>query len=322
MLMDPHGKPTEEVRQELAEALEVFEALGDERGLATAWSALADIEWMPCRFDAAREEAGKAAEYARKTGERRLVARALIAKTAAELFGSTRPEEAQASIDAMSAEVGRDGLFGHVALIHESLFAAMRGDMDRARRLSDDGIAIGEQLGGGYYVAASTGFRGEMEILAGDPTAAEEATRRACEILRGLGDEGHLSTSAANLAVVLCLLGRLDEADELADEALELAAEDDLASQVTSRIARARVRSARGLHDEAIRLAREAVDLLAEAQAPNQHGDAWMALAGSLRSAGRPADEAEAAARTALDFYERKGNQPAIASTRAFLAAG
>jgi tetratricopeptide (TPR) repeat protein len=131
-----------------------------------------------------------------------------------------------------------------------------------------------------------------------------------------------LSTSAANLAVVLCLLGRLDEADKLADEALELAAEDDLASQVTSRIARARVRSARGLHDEAIRLAREAVDLLAEAQAPNQHGDAWMALAGSLRSAGRPADEAEAAARTALDFYERKGNRPAIASTRAFLDAG
>jgi class 3 adenylate cyclase/tetratricopeptide (TPR) repeat protein len=320
MLMDPHGKPTDEVREELAEALEVFEGLGDERGLATAWSALADIEWMPCRFDTAREEAERAAEHARKAGERRLIARALIARTAAEFFGSTRPEEALASVEAMSAEISREGLFGHLALMQESFFTAMRGDMDRARRLSDDGIAIGEQLGVGYYVAASAGFRGEIEILAGDPVAAERATRRAYEILQRLGDEGHRSTSAANLAVALCLLGRLDEAEMLADVALELAAEDDLASQVIGRIARARVRSARGLHDEAVALAREAVDLFAEAEAPNQSGDLWIGLAESLRAAGRM-DEASEAARTALGFYERKGNRPAIASVRSFLDA-
>jgi class 3 adenylate cyclase/tetratricopeptide (TPR) repeat protein len=321
MLVDPHGKSTADVRGELAEALAVFEGVDDEQGLATSWSALADLEWMPCRFDMARDEAARAADHARRTGERRLLTKALVAKAAAELFGSTRPEEALDSLEAMTAEIGREGLFGHVALVHESLFAGMRGDLDRARRLSDDAIALGHQMGGGFYSAAAFGFRDDLEVLAGDPVAGEQARRAEYEILERLGDEGHRSTTAASLAVALCRLGRLDEADAFADEAIQLAAEDDLASQVTARVARARVRSSRGLHDEAIRLAREAVGLFAGAEAPNQSGEGWMTLAESLRAAGQIAEAAEAA-RTALMFYERKGNQPAIASTRAFLDAG
>ena len=116
----------------------------------------------------------------------------------------------------------------------------------------------------------------------------------------------------------MCRLGRFDAAESLADRALQLAAEDDLASQVSVRIARARVRSARGVYDEAVGLAREAVDLCSEMEAPMMSGDAWMTLAESLREAGSRAEAADAA-RTALSFYDRKGAQPAIASTHDFL---
>ena len=44
-----------------------------------------------------------------------------------------------------------------------------------------------------------------------------------------MGDEGHGSTSAAYLAVLLCRLGRFDEAEELATIALATGADDDLA---------------------------------------------------------------------------------------------
>ena len=194
-------------RTELGQALDVFEGLGDERGLATAWGALADVEWLPCRFDVARGAAERAAEHARRTGERELLARALVVRAAAELHGSARSEEAQRSLDEMLSEIGREGLFGQVALVHEGLFTAMRGDFARARQLSDEAIAIAERLGVSFFVAAAQGFRGHVEMLAGNPAAAEPALRREYEIHERLGDEGHRSTSAANLAVALCRLG-------------------------------------------------------------------------------------------------------------------
>jgi hypothetical protein len=58
--------------------------------------------------------------------------------------------------------------------------------------------------------------------------------------------------------------------------------------------------------------------MLLEVQAPNMGGETWMGLSEALQAAGRT-PEAMEAARTALDFYERKGNEPAMASTRTFI---
>jgi hypothetical protein len=78
------------------------------------------------------------------------------------------------------------------------------------------------------------------------------------------------------------------------------------------------VLAARGELVEAERLAREAVDLYAYAETPNDQGDVWLDLAKVQRMAGKREDAAHAA-RESLALYERKGNQPAAASTRAFI---
>jgi len=80
------------------------------------------------------------------------------------------------------------------------------------------------------------------------------------------------------------------------------------------------VLSARGRPDEAIALARESAQILADAQNPSLQGDVCMELAEILAAAGRPAEAVDAASQ-ALAFYERKGIEPASASTRAFLEA-
>jgi class 3 adenylate cyclase/tetratricopeptide (TPR) repeat protein len=317
-MSDPHARSTDEYREELNDALDTFERLDDDLGLAEAWMALADLEWMPCRFDTACGHAVRAAIHARKTGDRRLLQRSLVMKTAGEMLGSTPPDVAHASLQEMIAEVGSEGLMGHVARVHESVFAGYAGDFDRARRLSDEAIEMGERLGVNFFIAASSGFRGQIESLAGDPAAAEFFTRREYAVLESLADEGHLSTSAANLAMILCDLGRLDEAERLAEAGMDMAAEDDLASQAVGRTALARVRSARGRHDDAVELAREALEMLADAETPIMSGDAWITLARALRAVGR-GPEAIEAAETALTLYERKGNRPAADSVRAFL---
>ena len=162
-------------------------------------------------------------------------------------------------------------------------------------------------------------FLGDVEIEAGDAIAAERAFRRHLEIFDETGQEGFKSTAAANLARVLCTLGRFDEAHGYAEIARNVAAEDDLMSQVFGRSAQAMVHAARGESDEAERLAREAVQMYEGAEDPRGQGAVRMDLARVLRTAGK-FDDAAQAAHEALSLYERKGNRPSAASTRAFIA--
>jgi len=318
MLTDPRSKPTEEFRAELEGAARTFEELGDEVGLATVWRELAMIEWMPCRFERAGRAAGRALEHARRSGDERLLASALVPLIAAQMFGPTTPDEVLRTLDALADDLSGSRVFESFALAVRGFHVGMEGSFDEARRLIGLANDVAEALGARFAAAAHAGQLGDVELVAGDAEAAERAFRRNYEILDALGDEGHKSTGAANLARALCQLGRYDEAEEFAAIARNVAAEDDLASQAVGRSAEALVLAARGEFGEAELLAWEAVRLYADAESPNFQGDVWMDLAQVLRMAGKPA-EAEQAAREALALYERKGNRPASESAREFI---
>ncbi len=318
MLTDPHGKPTKEFRAELEEAARTFEELGDDAALATVWTELAEIEWMPCRYERAERASHRALEHARRSGDERLLDDALESLIAAQLYGVATPEDGLRTLDGLAEDISRSRKLESWALVVRGFFEAMEGSFDEARRRMRLAVEIGEALGLRLMVAWQEGELGYLELCAGDAVAGERAYRRNYEILDELGDEGHKSTAAANLARALCALGRFDEAEPFATIARSVAAEDDLASQVAGRSAQATVLAARGEFAEAEQLGREAVRLYADAECPNLQGDVWMDLAQVLRMAGKPAD-AEQAARQALALYERKGNRPASESAREFI---
>ena len=315
-LIDPIGFTTDDLRAELAAARAELESGDDEEALTVLWFGLVQVEWMPCRFDAAREAAIRAVEHARRTGDRSLVMDATTLRLAAELLGSTSPAEGWPSIEEAVTEFGRDGLIGHVVTVHEACLHAMTGDFARAREGIREAKALAERFGSQLWASAIYEFGGHIEEMAGDQEAAERSFRDEYELLGRMGDEGHGSTSAAYLAVVLCRLGRFDEAEELATIAHTTGADDDLATQASVCSAQAWVRSARGEHEEARRLAQEAVDLYAAAQSPWFHGDTLMVLSVVSRAAGLREEAAEAA-RAALAAYARKGHEPGMASARA-----
>ena len=177
---------------------------------------------------------------------------------------------------------------------------------------------MAERFGSAMWRSAVLEFGGEIELMAGEPEAAERSFREEYELHRRMGDEGHGSTSAAYLAVALCRLGRYDEAEELATIARTTGADDDLSTQASADSAQALVSSARGEHEDARRLAQEAVDLYVGAQSPWFHGDCLVVLAEVLRGGGLLEQAAEAA-RAALAAYERKGHEPGMASARALM---
>ena len=317
-MIDPIGFTTDDLRAEVAAARAELEAGDDDEALAIVWMGLVQVEWMPCRFDAAREAAIHAVEPARRSGDRSLFMDAMTLRLASELLGSTSPAEGRPSVEKAVAELGRDGFIGHVVLVHEACLDAMTGDFVHARERIRESEARAERFGSDLWMAACYEFGGEIELMAGDPEAAERLFRKEYELHQRLGDEGHGSTSAAYLAGALCSLGRFEEADEMAELARTMGAADDLATQSSALSAQAMVRSARAEHDEARRLAEEAADLYAGAQSPWFYGNALMTLAEVLRAAGLREDAVEAAS-TALAAYERKGHEPGMESARALI---
>ena len=100
MLVDPRGISTDDVREELREAIAAFEELGDEAGLATAWRRLGETEWLPCRFEDAREHLRRAVEHARRAGDAGLLQYAMGMLLATDIFGSTPPRDAMQILEA------------------------------------------------------------------------------------------------------------------------------------------------------------------------------------------------------------------------------
>ncbi len=108
--------------------------------------------------------------------------------------------------------------------------------------------------------AASTAICAGLELLTGDRATAEDGLRRAYDGLASSGEKYLLAPIAALLVQVVSAQGRVDEAEQLARAAGELAACDDVELLWPSPRGKALAWQERA--DEAERRAHEAVELI------------------------------------------------------------
>jgi tetratricopeptide (TPR) repeat protein len=310
---DQTGWGLREAEELVAEA----EALGDPRVLVTVLRPLAWLQFWTGRAAEGLATAQRGLAIAQKEGGlEREAADAYRAQSTTQIWGPTPvgqmlewgrrvlEEKAGTAIEAYAR--------GVMAMAH-----AMRGERDEAEAATDRSIEILEEFGGAVMLAAAH-VPGYIRLLLGDPVGAEATLRPGIQILERMGERGFLSTTAALLAEALYRQGRDDEAAEQARRCEELAAPDDIASQIGWRMVRARVLARRGRAGGAERLAREAVALVRETDHMIDLGGALQTLAEVLVTAG-DREGSRAAAEEALAVHERKGNRAGAARTRALL---
>jgi tetratricopeptide (TPR) repeat protein len=298
--LEPEGA-TEQLDAIVGEALPVFEAVGDDFALYTAYRALGQVANMRKQMDARLEAYERAAAHARRAG---LPHELLRWRAMARCFGTTPVSELLAWLDEQEAQGVRDISVGK----YRGIALAMLGRFDEARALLAEHRAELADRGSGLELAAEMGLdSAEVELLAGDPAAAVELGQEGCRLLGEMGEQTILATAAGQLGQALCALDRLEEADAWADRAAELGASDDAFIQMHWRRVRAKVLARRGEHAGAERLAREAVTVGEETDMLDAQGDAYADLAEVLLLAGK-SDEAAASLEQAIERYERKGN--------------
>jgi hypothetical protein len=162
-------------------------------------------------------------------------------------------------------------------------------------------------------------FDSYIERLAGSPIEAVERLREGIRVLEELGERSYLSTEVAVLAHNMYEAGEDEEAEQLTHRSEQLAARDDLMSQVIWRFVRGACFVRRGLTAEGEALVREAVALSEQSDSLDMRGDALVILGEVLGLAGR-GGEARAALEEADGNYDRKGYHPDVNPARRRLA--
>jgi ATP/maltotriose-dependent transcriptional regulator MalT len=212
--------------------------------------------------------------------------------------------EAIRRCEAIGEQVAASPIAAADALRPLGLLHALRGDFDEARRLIRASNETLDELGRMQSVVSH--HEAVVELLAGEPAAAERRLRQGYERLEAMGEQALLATTAAFLAQAAQARGDADEAEALCATAERLAPADDVITHAIARGVRARVLAGRGRYDEAEAAGAEAVALAARTDALVEHGDAHLALADVLELRGR-GEAADGHVREAISLYERKG---------------
>jgi predicted ATPase len=312
------GQGTIEGIEVVERVLPVFRQAGDHLGLCRALRLRAHLYWIEARAEAAAGAWEEAAEQARLAGAERERIEILTWVASSLFFGPAQRDSAIARCEQLRADVSPD-VAAEAATLHPLAgLHAMGGCFELARELLASSRALLAELDPTLNSAVSHP-RAIVEMLAGDPVAAEASLKADSETLDEMKDKSLLSTTDAFRAQAILAQGRYEEAERYTRLSEQRAAADDLITQIIWRSVRARILATRGRLKAAESLARYAVSLAAKTDFLSHHGDALLDLAHILRRAGRH-KEAHASAAEALSLYEQKGNSVAGATARSLLA--
>ena len=284
-----------------------LERFDDQAMLAQAHWAVGVFHFWLGDCAAAERALRRALDHARRGGRSRDAGEVLSSLVMVARHGPTRvPEAIRLCETTLEQARGSHSKLEAQALLSAGVLSAMRGTFDEARATVRQAGAITRDLArldwaGGAMESA------RVELLAGDPAAAELVAREGYDELERLGDRGYLSTIAPILARAVYLQGRVEEAEQLTRVSEGAADPDDVTSQSGWRSVRALALARRGMTEEAVSLAREAVMIMERTDLLDSRAEALLDLAEVLRLGGR-ASEAATAASEALRLWEQKGS--------------
>jgi predicted ATPase len=309
-----------------AEAIEAFEEAaalleseGDLEGVAEAWVSAGKLLFVSGDTLAAEQVLQRAAACAQQSGNHRAEqeARTWLAATFWDL---PIPFDVAVGRAERLLEAAAGDPWDEAAILEPlALTYGYAGRFADARAACRRAQAVLGASGAKLDWTRCAQVAGRIELIAGDPAAAEQILREGYEALRLMGERGDRATIVTLLAEAVYAQGRFDQALRLTEEAEAFAGAGDFDAQARWRATRAKLLARRGQFDAAARLAEAAVALVpATCDAP-ERAEFLVAQAEVARLAGAP-DQAKARLRRALQFYGDRRVVALAERTRALLA--
>ena len=280
--------------------------MGDDAGVARALEPLATIHWLTGNASAMLDASERALRLAVEAGERRVVTAAVSYVGRALVLGTTPCTQGLQRLEELAAELEDDATAQSAARLEIATLLSMLGRFDEARAHTAIARETFQELGQRRRLAGAEEISG---LIAWDEGRLEDAARdirAGYAFFRGQDDAANATPTAADLAQVLCELGRYEEAADLADEVRAQAGTYDLEPQIGWRCVRARVLSNAGEHDRAEELVRSAFALVEPTEFLSLQADVLVDLSSVLAESGR-VEEATSSLEDALDRRRTEG---------------
>ncbi|MDQ3985129.1 MAG: AAA family ATPase [Actinomycetota bacterium] len=317
---EPEGV-TEEILGEARRALDFFEGIRDDVGIARARRVVAESYWARSQFEAAHSELARGIVHARAAGDVIEELRMLSWLPITALWGPVPVDEGLVECNQV-LEASRGNLRVECnCLATMASLEAMRANFDHARELMTTAQTISEDVGTPQVVAGVCEKAGLLETLAENHAEAEKEYARGYEIVEKIGEKGWVPAFSAARAAALCSQGRYSEAERYVEVSRESAQPDDADAQIEWRRVKAKVVARRGDVSEAERLGREAIRIADATDFVVSQGNARLDLAEILQLSGQPGDSQKTLAEAA-ELFEQKGNVVSARKARSLMAQG
>ena len=198
------GAAADEFAAKLLDAIKVFAERGDEYGQALAWRPIGWVRQVEGRFAYSVIALDRACEHARQAPHEREEALATAMLSLFLLDGPTAVDDAIRRCNELLTGARRQA-FGGSGI--NSTVAQLRAmaDFDGARALIEVGWETLGVTGDVHAAYQGVAISGKIELLAGDPVAAERSLRVGFERLSAMGDTTWTAQIAARLAEAVVL---------------------------------------------------------------------------------------------------------------------
>ena len=297
----------EETRSLRDSAAAAFASAGDDRGLAYWGVVEGYVQLADCQAGAALEANESVVTRGRRAGLEHVVARA-VSHRSDLLFMSPLPISECLRVAAeTTALVEHDFVSRNAGFAMEGLLRTMAGEVELGRAQSEEAVRRLNELGADVFQFKHVWNQAMLERAVGNHERAIEFFLETERRLTESGNVGVLTTVRIDRAVLLAMLGQLEEALALAHLSEQESAADDWYNVAFIRALEAEDAAVGG---EVGRVA----ELVAAARAITGRMDFWSVIGGVEEIIGRSFarlgrnEEALEAARRALATYEAKGD--------------
>jgi class 3 adenylate cyclase/tetratricopeptide (TPR) repeat protein len=301
-------------------ATAVLDSAHDLEGLAEAWLLTGKLRFWLGEWPADQQAFERAIAYAQQSGNYRAYVNACIWLAGAFQYLPIPADTALARGEQMLESTRGDPWAQAAILSPLSVLYAYVGRIGDARSAATRTRSMFASSGARLLWTESAMIAGGIELAAGDAAAAECLLREGFDACRAMGERGGFSTFAGMLAEALYRQDRLDEAQQMTEEAQGAAAPDDFDAHARWRATRAKLLARRGQFPAARRLADEALALIPADAWPVLYAETLLAKAEVDQVAGAPG-QAKASLHEALQIYEDRHALPLAEQTRAALAS-
>jgi class 3 adenylate cyclase/tetratricopeptide (TPR) repeat protein len=255
--------PIEESIAQLKRGIEVLERESDAKGLAEAWDEVASQNNYLGRHAEMMAAETNAIHFAREAADPVLELEIQVNQLLYGLWGLTTTSELEKGLEEMWPRKDENLSASLQAHQIRACCFSFRGMFEEARADVDAARAVIDEAGSRLWVAFGTTTQVTMVLARFDLEISLDRTREAYEILTELGEAGARGSVAGDLAdLIIRSQGDLDEALELAREAIVLGGDDDVDALSKGLAVEAEIRALRG-DQEALTFAKKAVDVIA-----------------------------------------------------------